>query len=186
MYAALGALFGFLVLHPYTMLAYYLHDSHGGAGRILDDLAASFKPEMLHMGLPYLLLGAVAGLFWGLWLEAARRRDEMEKKAYALETLKQLMVTLSHYLLNASTAIGGFAGLVIKKETDPDQVKRLEVIKAESERIEAIVSSIQSLKSIATENYGTDSETLMLDIKSRIEQHLEESKKELIDKNRAA
>jgi signal transduction histidine kinase len=96
------------------------------------------------------------------------------------------MVTLSHYLLNASTVIGGFAGLAIKKEASQDQIKRLEVIKAESERIEAIVGSIQSLKSIATENYGTDSETLMFDIKSRIEQHLEESKKELIDKNRAA
>jgi hypothetical protein len=67
------------------------------------------------MGIPFALFGAVAGLFFGFWLEARRQRFEMEKRLLAVETLRQLMMTFAHYLLNAAQIVGGFATRDIKR-----------------------------------------------------------------------
>ena len=181
--AVIGALVGYFFLHLYAMLAYSFYQAHmtgmeraekvaGIWDYITAALSTALNPAMLHMGIPFGILGAVAGLFFGFWREAERRRDEIEKRAFATETLKQLMITLSHYLLNASTVIGGFARHISRDESDPEHKEHLEAIEEESEKIEAVVGSLQSLKSIMTENYGTDSDTLMIDIKRQIEEQL--------------
>jgi signal transduction histidine kinase len=176
-----GAAIGYLILHPYSMLVYLLHREHEAMERGIDlstaihDAAFAFSRGMLHMGIPYALLGAVAGVFFGFWMEAERRRDEMEKRAAAVDTLRQLMVTLSHYLLNATTVIGGYTSLVLRKEDNPELANHLEVIKKESENIEAVVRSLQSLETVETESYGGGSEVLMIDIKRQIEERLKEN-----------
>lgn len=186
--AVIGALAGYFFLHLYAMLAYSFYQTHlsgmeraEGVAGIWDyfkaTLSTALNPAMLHMGIPFGILGAVAGLFFGYWRESERRRGEIEKRAYTVEALKQLMITLSHYLLNASTAIGGFARHISRDERDPEHKEHLEVIEEESEKIEAVVKSLQSLKSIMTENYGTDSDTLMIDIKKQIEEHLKKYNK---------
>jgi len=43
---------------------------------------------------------------------------ENEKRKTALETLHRLMVTLSHYLLNANTVIGGMVRRSRRNEAD--------------------------------------------------------------------
>lgn len=147
----LGAALGYLVLHPYTMVIYGLYGHHGGAAvgidlrRLLDEIRDAFSLDMLAMGLPFALIGAVVGLLLGFRLEARGRQVEMEKRLLAVETLRQLMVTLAHHLLNAVQGIGGFASAVLRKEHEEDKRKPLERIRQESIRIEAVVKALQSL-----------------------------------------
>ena len=66
-----GAAIGYLVLHPYSMLVYLLHREHEAMERGIDlstavhDALLAFSRGMLHMGIPYALLGAAAGFFDG-------------------------------------------------------------------------------------------------------------------------
>ena len=175
----LGVAFGYLFLHPYSMVVYGLYgrpkaDDEGTAlGRILHDVPSSFGWDMLPMGLPFALLGAVAGMAFGFWLEARARRHEMEKRLLAVETLRQLMVTLAHHLLNAVQGIGGFAFRAIKREQDEDKKRTLENIRNQAVKIEAVVKSLHSLEAISTERYTESSETLMIDIRKELQAKLE-------------
>jgi len=45
-------------------------------------------------------------------------------------------------------------------------------IREESEKIEAVVKSLQSLKAILAENNGPDSKTMIIDIKKQVEDYL--------------
>jgi signal transduction histidine kinase len=185
-----GAFFGYLVLHPYAMVVYGLYGHHGAAPegmdlrRLLEDVPASFRLDMAPMGLPFALLGALVGLLLGFWLETRSRRFEMEKRLLAVETLRQLMVTLAHHLLNAVQGIGGFAALALRKEQDEDKRRPLEIIKQESIRIEAVVKALQSLESVTTERYTKSSETLMIDIRKELQERIEALNKEKIESPR--
>jgi len=185
-----GAILGYLVLHPYTMLVYGLYGHHGAAPegmdprRLLEDVPAAFRLDMAPMGLPFALLGALVGLLLGFWLEARARRFEMEKRLLAVNTLRQLMVTLAHHLLNAVQGIGGFADLALRKEQDEDKRRPLEIIKRESIRIEAVVKALQSLESVTTERYTKSSESLMIDIRKELQERMEALNKEKIESPR--
>lgn len=185
-----GAFLGYLVLHPYTMVVYGLFGHHGATGegmdlrRMFGEVPAAFRSNMVPMGLPFALLGALVGLLLGFLLEARSRRFEMEKRLLAMETLRQLMVTLSHHLLNAVQGIGGFASMAIRKEKDEDKRRPLEIIKREAIRIEAVVKALQSLESVSTERYTKSSETLMIDIRKELQEKLEALNKEPIESPR--
>jgi signal transduction histidine kinase len=185
-----GGFAGYILLHPYTMLVYGLYGHHGAASgginlrRLLEDVSAAFRLDMAPMGLPFALLGALAGSLLGFWLEARSRRFETEKRLLAVETLRQLMLTLAHHLLNAVQGIGGFAALALRKEKDEDKKRPLEIIKQESIRIEAVVKALQSLESVTTERYTKSSETLMIDIRKELQESLEALNKEKIDSPR--
>lgn len=181
---------GYILLHPYTMLVYGLYGHHGAVSggiilrRLLADVSAAFRLDMAPMGLPFALLGALAGSLLGFWLEARSRRFEMEKRLLAVDTLRQLMVTLAHHLLNAVQGIGGFAALALRKEKDEDKRRPLEIIKQESIKIEAVVKALQSLESVITERYTKSSETLMIDIRKELQERIEALNKEKIDSPR--
>jgi signal transduction histidine kinase len=185
-----GGFVGYLLLHPYTMLVYGLYGHHGpasggmGLRRLLEDVPAAFRLDMAPMGLTFALLGALTGLLMGLWLEARSRRFEMEKRLLAVDTLRQLMVTLAHHLLNAVQGIGGFASLALRKEKDEDRRRPLEIIKKESIKIEAVVKALQSLESVTTERYTKSSETLMIDIRKELQERMEALNKEKIESPR--
>ncbi len=98
----------------------------------------------------------------------------MEKRLCAVETLRQLMVTLARHLLNAVQGIGGFAAYVIRKEQDEDIKHRLEIIRNEGRKIEAVIKSLQSLEAVATERYIKNSETMMIDIRKELQERLKE------------
>ena len=182
-----GGCVGYLLLHPYTMLVYGLYGHHGSRPegldlrRLLEDVPAAFRLDMAPMGVPFALLGALVGLLLGFWLEARSRRFEMEKRLLAVETMRQLMVTLSHHLLNAVQGIGGFAALALRKEQDADKRRPLEIIMNESIRIEAVVKALQSLESVTTERYTKSSETLMIDIRKELQERMDALNKEKIE-----
>ena len=185
-----GGFAGYILLHPYTMLVYgyYGHHGTGPEGmdlrRLLEDVPAAFRLDMMPMGLPFAFLGALAGLLLGFWLEARSRRFEMEKRLLAVDTLRQLMVTLAHHLLHAVQVIGGFAALALRKEQDEDKRRQFEFIKQESIRIEAVVKALQSLESVSTDRYTKTSETLMIDIRKELQEKMEALNKEKIESPR--
>lgn len=174
-----GAVVGYLVLHPYTMLIYGLTGHLGaakgwpGAGHLFRDVLYSFHPSMLTMGIPFALLGAVAGLFLGFWVDARRQRFELEKRLLAQETLRNLTMTLAHYLLNAAQVVGGFATRDIKREQDERIKRHLEMMRNEATRIEAVVKSLQSLESFKSDRFLKDGDAAMIDIQEELRKRLE-------------
>lgn len=71
------------------MFAYMLYEREGA---ILQDLVQamvfSFKFEMLAMGIPFALLGGVAGMCLVLWFDSKKKQTEAERQIEKLE--KQL------------------------------------------------------------------------------------------------
>lgn len=125
------------------------------------------------MGVPFALLGAVAGLFLGFWVDARRQRFELEKRLLALETLRNVMMTLAHYLLNAAQIVGGFAARDIKSEQDERIRRHLEMMRNEATRIEAVVKSLQSLESVKSDRFLKDGNAAMIDIQEELRKRLE-------------
>jgi hypothetical protein len=113
----IGGMVGYFVFHPYTMLmSYVMHMHHGGEihwnlKNLYEIFLSNFKFSMLPMAIAFVLLGGIIGLLTSIIVDRKRHLYaitlENEKRQVALETLKRLMVTLSHYLLNANVVIGG-------------------------------------------------------------------------------
>lgn len=78
--AIIGAIAGFVVLHTYAMIAYALHERREVINDLMQAATFSFEPDMLSMGVPFTLFGALAGLFFGLWSENRKRKAECEKR----------------------------------------------------------------------------------------------------------
>lgn len=139
----LGGIGGFLILHPHTMLVYALVHLHEGRGlhlhlrELISQPLAAFRPVMLPMVISFILFGGVIGLLVSIAMGRRKRllatRDEHEKKKIALETMKELMATLSHHLLNANMVIGGRARAVAKITTDEKILEDLRVINEKQE-----------------------------------------------------
>lgn len=189
--ALIGAALGYFILHPYTMFIYGLYErpheelAEGFIPHVwfhVREALATFEPGMLHMGIPYAFLGGFAGLFFGLWLNARKQKVQSELRACAVDTLKTLMVTLSHYLLNAVTIIGGFAWRIQKNSPDDETLKHVMVIRKEAEQIEAVVKSLQSLHEVVTEHYSRDSEAMVIDLTEELKKKMEEQGRRTMDK----
>lgn len=98
---------------------------------------------------------------------------ENEKKKVALETLKRLMVTLSHYLLNANMIIGVEARRSQQKvELNKDIIVSLEVIMDQARKIDAVIGSLKKVTEIKTADYTTKGHGLMIDITREMAQEL--------------
>ena len=179
-----GAAAGYLFLHPYTMMVYDLYghsgapDGHRSFQRLLTTIVLSFHPDMLLMGIPFVLLGAVSGMLLGSWLSARAHQIEMEKNSLAVETVRQLTVTLAHHLLNAAAGVRLAASWAIRKEQDEEIRRRLEAIREEARRIEAVVATLKTLDTVATERYIKGSITMMIDIRKELMERLERSESE--------
>jgi len=176
----IGAVLGYLILHPYTVVVYGLYgrvesgiEAFSLTGIVREALSA-FRMGHLQMGIPFAILGAAAGLFLGAWLDMKRRTEEMELRTCATDTMKTLMVTLSHYLLNAATIIGGFAWRIQKAAKDEETVHHAVIIRREADSVEAVVKSLQSAQSVEAEKYTKDGETMIIDLTEEIRKRLDE------------
>ena len=184
-----GALVGYLLAHPYTMFIYlWAHEHKAGANQpsILKLFAAAldaFRPVMLPMALSFALFGAVVGFLVGMLGEKKRKLREAElesqQKRVAFETLHQLTVTLSHYLLNADTIIAGTVRHCQRRGSlDKDVRDGLETINEQARKIEAVVRALQKVREIRTAQYTADSTVLMLDVTREMEEALQASNAE--------
>jgi signal transduction histidine kinase len=175
-----GVAVGLLLVHPVAMLAYTM-EHHRPSGAIsftfmLQQLRRAFGPGLVHMGVAFALLGGIAGLALGSWLLEKERlvAEQMEclRSLAALETLKELMVTLAHYIRNANMVVGGFSGRLLKSISDPELQEELHLIQHASQEIDAVIASLQSLTEISTVEYSASSSEVMIDLKKELEARL--------------
>jgi signal transduction histidine kinase len=136
----------------------------------------SFSADMLSMGLAFAFMGGVAGFFLGAWYLQKERlalaRIESERRWAALATLQELMVTLAHHIRNANMVIGGYSARLEKSLADTEQADKLKMIRQASQEIEAVISSLESLKEIDRTQYASAWETQMIDLKKELEARL--------------
>lgn len=181
----IGIVVGYLLFHPYTMLMHFLvnpqiHETgyhHVQWRDILTGLQDTFKPGMFPMAISFSIFGGVIGLLTGIIADRKKRlfaaRLENEKRKASLDTLNRLMVTLSHYLLNANAVIGGMVRRSRKNNTDVQE--SIDIIEEEAKKIDTVISVLRSISEIKTADYTTAGKDLMIDITKEIEERLNKS-----------
>jgi signal transduction histidine kinase len=175
-----GMLVGYLLIHPFAMLASILGPRlpHFPLGFSLwgHHLRVSFGAEMLVMGTAFAFLGGLAGFFFGIWYYQKERltaeRLESQRRQVALQTLQELIVTLAHHIRNANIVIGGFSSRLLKNQHDPEVQRQLHLIQRASREIEAVIASLESLSQIDRARYIGEWETTMIDLKQELEARL--------------
>lgn len=175
-----GMLAGYLLIHPFAMLANTLGPRLPYSPKEFifwgHHLRVSFGPEMLAMAMAFAFMGGLAGFFFGIWYYQKERltaeRMESQRRQVALETLQELMVTLAHHIRNANVVIGGFSGRLIKQAADPEAQHQLEMIQQASKEIDAVIASLESLTEIKRTQYVGAWETRMIDLKKELEARL--------------
>jgi hypothetical protein len=175
---AAGAVFGHLLIHPYAMVAYSLMDMQR-EGRLSVDMdrvfsaaRSIFDPVMLPMTIAFsVLCGFIALLLGALYDRNMRLHEAMienERKKASLETLHRLMVTLSHYLLNSNTVIGGMIRHCRKHDSKEEIVSSLAAIKKEARKIDAVMTALRKVTDIRTADYTSEGHGLMIDVEKEI------------------
>jgi signal transduction histidine kinase len=172
---------GYFLVHPLAMWAYILAPQHGPLPRDLAfwgrEWLLAFSPGMIHMGAAFAILGAVAGFSLGAWyLQKARwmaEKLESQRRLVALETLRELMVTLAHHIRNANMVIGGFSARLHKHLSDPEIKRQIEMIQQASRDIEAVINSLENLTEINHTQYVSAWQTKMIDLNQELKARLD-------------
>jgi signal transduction histidine kinase len=175
-----GMLAGYLLFHPFAMLANSLGPRLSHVPMEFPfwghHLRVSFGPEMLAMGGAFAFMGGLTGFFFGIWYYQKERltaeRLKSQGRQVALETLQELMVTLAHHIRNANLVIGGFSSRMIKNLPDPEIQRQLLLIQQASREIEAVIASLESLSKVDRARYIGEWETRMIDLKQELEARL--------------
>lgn len=181
----LGGIAGFLLLHPYVMLLASLgaipgHSSPSLAGDWSLQAVLALEYAMLPMAVPLVLFGTAFGLMAGLYLNHARRLQqlvlEQEKGAAALEAVKALTATLSHYLLNANMIIGGQVRHCRRLTPGQDILDSMQVVEEQGRIIDAVVGALRELARIVilrgSSGQDTSRQVSMIDLAGELEERL--------------
>lgn len=175
-----GVVAGYLLMHPFAMLAYVLGPQHMSASLGFKTWAhqmhLAFSPDMLVMGGAFAIMGGVSGFCLGVWSIQKERwlaeKLESQQRLVALKTLRELMVTLAHYIRNSNLVIGGFSSHLLKDISDDDSTHKLQMIQQASREIEAVINALQNLTEISTVEYTTKGRARMIDLEKELEPHL--------------
>lgn len=169
---------GYLLVHPFAMLAYMLRPQHPAATMDLSlwehQVKLAFSSEMLVMGGAFSLMGGVAGLCLGAW---HLQRMESQRRQAALQTLRELMVTLAHYIRNANQVIGGFSIHLQKHIDHPELLRQKGLIHQASHEIDQVINSLENLSEMDHSRYIGPWETKMINLKQDLESRLEGPRK---------
>ncbi len=173
-----GAIIGILLVHPVVMLAYGVEHPPGPVNLtyFLHLLRQAFGPGVVHVGLFFGLLGGAVGFGAGIFFLQKKRllaeTMECQRSLASLETLKELMITLAHYIRNANMVIGGFSDRLLKQCPCLEIQEEFNLIHEASQEIDAVIASLQNLTEISTEEYTASSHELMIDLKKELEARL--------------
>jgi signal transduction histidine kinase len=175
-----GIVMGYLLMHPFAMLAYMLgpHHPHGSWDISLwaSQVHAAFSAEMLVMGLAFSIMGGAAGFGLGAWHlqkeRLAQEQLETQRRQAALNTVRELMVTLAHHIRNANLVIGGFSQHLQKHIADPELRRQLELIHRASHEIDAVILALENVSQINQAQYIDGWATQMIDLKKELEARL--------------
>ncbi len=154
-HGVLGLAFGFLILHPVTMIVFRWLDprlaprmEEAGSPSLLDPILRSFRPEMVPMGLVFGLFSAALAILDGFYRNKLGRQLEVSE-AYRLELARQAgllrekneqLVKLEkanrrhtqfmvHDFKTHLASILGFAEVLLEKEADDPYSVRAESLK---------------------------------------------------------
>ena len=172
-----GMACGLLLVHPAVRLAYAVQHLPPSVSRdypfIMHQLRRAFGPDLMPIGLAFAVLGGGVGFILGSWFRAKQRLQAENlvclKSLTALETLKELMVTLAHYIRNANIVVGGFSARLVRHISDPELRRDLGLIREASQEIDAVITSLQRLTEIKTVEYDASSHAQMIDLKRDLE-----------------
>ena len=184
----LGFVIGYTVLHPYAMLVYFL-TTEGQVSSFFQDwsawslhASAAFGAVMLPMAVAFAVFGAIIGFMLALLIDRTRRlcaaELESEKSKSALQAIKNLMVTLSHYLLNANMIIGGKVRHCRKGTTNQDILAALDSVEEQGHKIDAVIGTLRHIVEMKTVEYTSDGRITMLDIAGEVDRELQKWKTE--------
>ena len=172
----LGALVGFLVIHPISMVVRATHDAiySGIPLKLAPAFFRSFRPEMWPMMLLYTLLGALVGAILGIVLQLLKEHRQR------LDTLHQefelQVATLRHHYKNLAIGIQGFSGRVRRKLEDLEQrlpqcaiedspirqdyqalTRNVEILEEASQRLtQTLGQELMFLKALTSESLGAE------------------------------
>jgi signal transduction histidine kinase len=172
-----GMLVGFFVIQPLNVLVYNLapkiqleFQTISFWKRLLD---MSTDSVSIFMGLFFAFFGGVTGLCFGMWLYQKDRvqaeRIESARRLAALETLKDLMVTLAHYIRNANMVIGGFSGNLVHHLAEDQQKEQAQLIHQASKKIDSVIDSLENLTEISVTQYTTSGTAQMIDLQKELD-----------------
>jgi signal transduction histidine kinase len=176
----IGMFLGFFVLQPLNVLVYNLapqirvefHEISFWK-RLLD---MSTDSTSMFMGLVYAFFGGLTGLWFGMWLYQKdclnAEQIESARRLSALETLKDLMVTLAHYIRNANMIIGGFSSHLAHHAADARQKEQAELIQQASKKIDSVIKSLENLTEISVSQYTASGTAQMIDLKQELDNNL--------------
>lgn len=157
-----GFLFGFLLLHPISMLIFRWLDPRLAQGvhqlemSLLTPLLHSFHLDMAPMGLVFGTLGGVVGLAAGRYrARLARQRDELAEQAQALAARNEHLAKLEqanrrhtqfmvHDFKGHLATIGGFTEHLLEKDSRwaPEDREALTRIRRQTQRMSAAVMDL--------------------------------------------
>jgi len=139
-------------------------------------LEMSTDSTSIFMGAVLAVFGGITGLCFGMWLHQRDRlmaeQIESARRLTALETLKELMVTLAHYIRNANMIIGGFSNNLACHVGDAKQKEQAHLIHQASKEIDAVINSLQNLTEISVTQYVTSGTAQMIDLKEELDKYL--------------
>lgn len=179
-YSIIGAFIGYIIFHPYAMaidfFLVYKMDIYSWKDIIHHIFFVTLTTQMFSMSVAFAFLGGLNGLFVAIIVDKKKRlyaaEAENEKKKVALETLQRLMITLSHYLLNANTVIAGMARRCLKYNSAEDMKDSIDIIEEQAKKIEAVIMALKKITEIKIADYTSHGKGLMIDITQEIEEQL--------------
>jgi signal transduction histidine kinase len=152
--AAAGLLFGYVVLHPVSMVVFQWLDPrlaaglpHGEGGGLWDPIVHSFHLGMLPMGLVFGVIGALITTFYGFHrLTLTAQRDRLAEQAEMLERNNEELARLelanrrtsqfmAHDFKTSLGCVAGFAGQLLEKprlQEDRDLASALACIRRQA------------------------------------------------------
>jgi len=190
LYILLGMIGGFVLLHPYTMMVYALMHVfkgaagvHMGWGGITFRGLMAFKSTMFPMASAFVIFGGLIGLLVALVFEKKGRmlllEVENEKNKIAIQTLKEVTVTIAHHLLNANTIVGGKVRQCRRLTSDQEILEVLADIEEQGRKIDATIRALREVTEVKIMDYTTNGEVKMIDIDDQIRDRLDQTDKKL-------
>lgn len=172
-----GIFVGFFIIQPLNVLVYNLapeirweFQDISFWKRLLD---MSTDSTSIFMGLFFAVFGGITGLWFGMWLYQKDRLQaeqiESARRLAALETLKDLMVTLAHYIRNANMIIGGFSSNLAQHLSDAQQKEHARLIHEASKKIDSVIDSLENLTEISVTQYTISGTAHMIDLKKELD-----------------
>ena len=183
---------GFFVIQPFAVLVYNLAPE---TRLTFAEIAfwkrlveMSLGPTSIFMGLGFAVLGGVNGYFVASWITRQERLIDAEmesaKRLAAMETMRELMVTLAHYIRNANMVIGGFSLRLARNVADPHHKEQLQLVQQASRDIEAVIATLQNMTEISVTQYVNSGAAQMIDLQKDLENRLATTTLHLDSNNR--